>query len=127
MKTLISAALTLLLLGCGSSGSQEEIVDPINPTKSNVGQNINSLGYYDNDTMFGNHKIIGLKAVYEVVGYEIDTNSEHYQREKSQQHPTAVKAHAQGWDGDLHDHEAGTHTSRSFGGRRVCPFAKVRK
>ena len=82
MKTLISITIALFLVGCGSTDTENEKVTltPGPEKVSNIGQNVNGLGYYDNKTIFGSHRIVGIKALYEIVNGEVDTNNGNYQR-----------------------------------------------
>ena len=73
MKNLLILAIVLTLIGCGGSDSIDaidEIEEPVAPIEkvSNLGQNINSLGYYDNGTIFGGHSVVGVKYIFSISG-----------------------------------------------------------
>ena len=68
MKNIVLAISLLFLVGCGgSSGSNDNSKnnDKIDsPTVSNTGSNHNTYGYYGDNVIFGNKKIIGEWQMY---------------------------------------------------------------
>jgi len=67
-KILIASALSILIVGCGGSSDSDSggIPADLVPKVSNIGNNINGLGYYGSGVLFGDSDIVENLAVFKI-------------------------------------------------------------